>query len=150
LGCIVSGYEGYRRLLGEHMPAKTITIAIADDDPLVREACKAVLEQRGHTVLLAEDGAAAIVLVESRPIDLLLLDILMPNKEGLETLIEIKRRFPGVRVFAMSGGISHAPTDFLSVASKFGADAILRKPFGPQKLFDLIDSADSNTQSKAG
>ena len=133
------------------MSTKTITIVIADDDPLVREAYKTALEQRGHAVLLAEDGAGAIALVESQSIDLVLLDILMPNKEGLETLIELKRRFPNVRVFAMSGGISHAPTDFLSVASKFGADATLRKPFAPQKLFDLMDGTDAGAlQSKAG
>ncbi len=133
------------------MPAKTITIVIADDDALVREAYKAALEQRGHSVLLAEDGAAAIALVEATAVDLVLLDILMPNKEGLETLIELKRRFPQVRAFAMSGGISHTPTDFLTVASKFGADAILRKPFAPQKLFDLIDGRDASArQSSAG
>jgi CheY-like chemotaxis protein len=134
------------------MSAKAITIVIADDDPLVREVYKAALVQRGHAVLLAEDGVGAIALVESRPVDLVLLDILMPNKEGLETLIELKRRFPHVRAFAMSGGVSNIPyTDFLSVASKFGADAILRKPFDPQKLFDLIDGQDSSPRhSKAG
>jgi DNA-binding response OmpR family regulator len=132
------------------MSAKAITIVIADDDPLVREAYKAALEQRGHDVLLAEDGAGAIALVEARPVDFVLLDILMPNKEGLETLIELKRRFSQIKVFAMSGGISRTPTDFLTVASKFGADAILRKPFAPQKLFDLIDRRDSHAHSNAG
>ncbi len=132
------------------MPAKAMTIVIADDDPLVREVYKAALEQRGHSVLLAEDGAGAIALVESRQIEIVLLDILMPRKEGLETLIELKRQFPGLTVFAMSGGTGRSKTDFLSIARKFGADGILRKPFEPQALFDLIDGREAGARRAAG
>jgi DNA-binding response OmpR family regulator len=116
------------------------TILIADDDPLVRAAYKSALERRGYQVLLADDGNGAVELIEQQTIDLVLLDILMPNKEGLETLIELKRRFPDITIFVMSGGGTRSSHDFLSVASKFGADAVLRKPFSPQSLFDLIDA----------
>ena len=132
------------------MSAKAMTIVIADDDPLVREAYKAALEQRGHSVLLAEDGGGAIALAESHKIDIVLLDILMPRKEGLETLIELKHRFPRLTVFAMSGGTGRSKTDFLSIAEKFGADGILRKPFEPRALFDLIDGRVSGVRRSVG
>jgi CheY-like chemotaxis protein len=121
------------------MPGIPLTIVIADDDPLVREACRAALEQRGFSVLIAVDGSDAIARVESQPVDLVLLDIVMPRKEGLETLIELKRRFPHVRVIAMSGSLRAGNADFLSIAAKFGADGILRKPLQLKELFDLID-----------
>ena len=136
-------------------------IVIVDDSEDARELAEALLLDAGYEDIITADSAAAVFALltiggstKSQPyaVDLVLLDILMPNKEGLETLIELKRRFPHVRAFAMSGGVSNIPyTDFLSVASKFGADAILRKPFDPQKLFDLIDGRDSSPRhSKAG
>ena len=67
----------------------------------------------------------------------------MPRKDGLETLIELKRRFPRLTVFAMSGGAGRNGADFLAIARKFGADGVLRKPFRPETLFALIDGQDS-------
>jgi CheY-like chemotaxis protein len=131
------------------MSTNTATIVIADDDPLVRSAYKAALERRGHEVLLAEDGVRALALVESQNVGIVLLDILMPRKEGLETLIELKRRFPEVAVFAMSSGANRGNADFLSIATKFGADGVLKKPFQPQALFDLIDHRTPNVRHSA-
>jgi CheY-like chemotaxis protein len=128
------------------MPVDSATILIADDDPLIRAVYKAALEQQGHSVLVAEDGARALAIVEHRKVDFVLLDILMPCKEGLETLIELKKGFPHLKVFVMSGGGSQKRADFLSVATKFGADAVLRKPFQPQALFDLM--ADHTTEAR--
>ena len=132
------------------MSVNPVTVLIADDDTLVREAYKAVLEQRGHVVLVAEDGARAIALVESGHVDVVLLDILMPRKEGLETLIELKRQFPRLTIFAMSGGTVRNKTDFLSIAMKFGADGILRKPFEPQVLIDLIEGRQTDARRTQG
>lgn len=128
------------------MSANAVTIVIADDDPLVREAYRAFLVARGYNILLAEDGGDAVKLVESASVDVVLLDILMPRKEGLETLIELRQRFSGLTIFAMSGGSEHSRADFLTIAKKFGADAILRKPFPIQSLVQLLESRERLAQ----
>jgi DNA-binding response OmpR family regulator len=116
------------------------TILIVDDDPLIRETLRYPLEQKGYRVLAADDGVHAMEVIGGSNVDIVLLDILMPNKEGLETLLEIKRRFPGAVVHVMSGGGSRNKTDFLTIAAKFGADGIIRKPFTSRDLLRLIES----------
>jgi len=123
-----------------------MTIVIADDDSLLCETFRISLEARGYNVLLAEDGNHALKIVESTPVDAMLLDILMPRKEGLETLIELKQRFPEIKVFVMSGGGLYGRADFLAVARKFGADAILRKPFPIQSVVELLEHRDRPVQ----
>jgi CheY-like chemotaxis protein len=114
------------------------TILVADDDALTRAAYRSALERSGYQVFTAQDGEEALHCAGQNPVDLLLLDILMPRKEGLETLIEIKKRFPALTVIAMSAGGSRSETDFLAVAAKFGADGTLRKPFTPKTLLEEI------------
>ena len=132
------------------MAASPLTIIIADDDALVREAYKSALESRGHAVLLAEDGVGALAFAETHPVDLILLDIVMPRKEGLETLIELKHRFPNLKVFAMSSAKPNGSVDFLTIAQKFGADGILRKPILPQKLVDILENWQTGVDCSSG
>jgi DNA-binding response OmpR family regulator len=128
------------------MSSDAVTVVVADDDSLLREAFRISLEARGYNVLLAEDGNHALKIVESTAVDAVLLDILMPRKEGLETLIELKQRFPGLAVFVMSGGGTHNRADFLTIAKKFGADAVLRKPFPIQSVVALLECRDRPAQ----
>ncbi len=120
------------------MPDTFGTVVIADDDALTRAAYKSALQRAGYTVAVAQDGEEATRLVERGGVSLLLLDILMPRKEGLETLIEMKNRFPDLTITAISAGGARGDTDFLALATKFGADGILRKPFSPKALFVLM------------
>jgi CheY-like chemotaxis protein len=127
---------------GERMTTgATSTILVVDDDPLIRGAAKAILEQQGHTVRTAPDGEAGLAAVAAAPADIVFLDILMPRKEGLETLIELKRRFPQITVIVMSGSMMRNRNDFLSIATKFGADAVLRKPFTPGEMLGAMQTA---------
>ena len=128
------------------MSINVMTVVIADDDALLREAFRDSLAARGYNVLLAEDGNHALKIVESIAVDAMLLDILMPRKEGLETLIELKQRFPRLRVFVMSGGGLYGRADFLAVARKFGADAVLRKPFPIQSVVELLEGHERPVQ----
>jgi CheY-like chemotaxis protein len=135
------------------MSADAKTVVIADDDPLVREAYKAALERGGYKVLLAEDGDQALMLVESQDVQIVLLDILMPRKDGLETVIELRRRNAALTIVAMSADAAGmaGTADFLSFAAKLGADGVLRKPFRPQDLFDLLGRlAASNRIAQSG
>jgi len=141
------GYRACRMgISGAAMSSNVMTVVVADDDSLLRETFRAFLEARGYNVLLAEDGNDALKIVESTTVDAMLLDILMPRKEGLETLIELKQRFPALKVFVMSGGGLYGRADFLTVARKFGADAVLRKPFPLQSVIELLERRDRPVQ----
>jgi DNA-binding response OmpR family regulator len=122
------------------MSAKAPTVLVVDDDRAVREFVKALLEQNGYVVRHAVDGEAALALLAIQPVDIVLLDILMPRKEGLETLLELKRQLPKVVVIAMSASGMRKGNDFLTIASKFGADSILQKPFSPDDLLARLRS----------
>ncbi len=120
---------------------KTKTLLIADDDHLVRMTYRHFFEEAGHTTGLANDGSETIAYLEKHDVDTVFLDVFMPDKDGLETLIEIKKRFPAVRVIVMSGGGMNQRYDILNVALKFGADGVVRKPTGPRELLDMLEPA---------
>src|SRR3569833_2843686 len=105
------------------------TILIVDDDARVRAAARAMLVSQGYVVREAGDGDVALAVMAADPVSIVLLDILMPRKEGLETLIELRRAWPTIVVIAMSASLVRKRNDFLAIAVKFGADSILRKPF---------------------
>jgi len=116
------------------------TVLIADDDKLILSSFRYALAQRGYNVLVAADGIQAMRQLEETHVDIVFLDILMPQKEGLETLLELRRRFPGMPVHVMSGGGTKSKHDFLAVAQKFGATGILRKPITPADLVKIIEA----------
>jgi DNA-binding response OmpR family regulator len=116
-------------------------ILVIDDDILVRRTIARILEQGGYEVVLAEDGDKGVAKFRSERPDLVITDLIMPEKEGIETIIEMRREDPNARIIAVSGGGRVASMDFLVVASKLGAGAVLRKPFGPAELLDCVTRA---------
>lgn len=122
------------------MSSKIAKVLVVDDDSAVRELVRALLEQNNYEVREAADGEAALAALKADTFDIILLDILMPRKEGLETIIELKQRFPALTVYAMSASGARKGHDFLSLAAKFGAHGILQKPFSPDELFALLAS----------
>jgi CheY-like chemotaxis protein len=129
------------------------TVLIADDDDLILASCKFSLERKGYRVLLAAHGGEALAQIGLQPVDAVFLDILMPHQEGLETLIEMRRQFPDIPIFVMTGGWRGSGPDFLSIAQKFGASGIIRKPLTPAAMINLIEglpqkgTGDSTTKS---
>ena len=117
---------------------KVETVLVVDDDRLVQTTFRALLEPEGYDVVLADDGEQALQMLGHHPVDAVLLDVLMPNKDGLETLIEIKRRRPRLPVFVISGGGTRNRHDLLSLARKFGANATLTKPLCLQELLSYL------------
>lgn len=128
---------------------KPLRIVVADDDAMARLGYRAVLESAGHKVLVAQDGEEATHLVEKGGVDLLLLDVLMPRKEGLETLLDVKRRFPQVIVIVMTAGGVRSEFDFLTLATKLGADSTLHKPFNQRDLISQVEVFQSTVASHA-
>jgi DNA-binding response OmpR family regulator len=110
-------------------------VLVVEDDPHLQIALRGLLESAGHEVALAENGQVALERLAERPTDLVITDILMPEKEGLETIREARARWPGLKIIAISGFLG---VDFLKAARTFGADEALPKPLRPEKLMAMV------------
>ena len=113
-------------------------ILVIDDEELVRFTVKQALEKAGHEVVEAADGNDGIEIYRQSPVDLIITDIIMPQKEGVETIVELRREDPDVKIIAIFGGGRTGNTDYLEMAKKFGARRVLRKPFGRQELLAAV------------
>jgi DNA-binding response OmpR family regulator len=112
---------------------------IIDDDPVLRLVAGEALRQAGFSVREAEDGAVALRELRDHPVDLAIVDMLMPNKEGIETIRELKAMWPKARVIAISGGGRGLDTGYLlSMARSLGADAVFEKPIRPSGFVDIV------------
>jgi CheY-like chemotaxis protein len=98
-----------------------------------------MLESAGYLVVQAEDGQQGVQLFQQHPIDLVVTDILMPSKEGIETIVEIRQRNREVRIIAVSGGGAIGATPVLDAARQLGADDVLSKPFSKAELLVKIN-----------
>ena len=113
-------------------------IIVIDDDDTVRLSLKMILEDADFEVDEAENGEIGIALMRANPADLVISDIFMPQKEGIETIDELRKEFPDVRIIAMSGGGRMDPDAYLEIARRVGADASLFKPFDTHVLVDMV------------
>lgn len=113
-------------------------ILVVDDEPQIRAMLSAVLQQDGYQVSEAEDGAGALQISRSTKIDLIILDLLMPGKEGLETLMAFRKEKDPPKIIAVSGGSRMFGADFLPAALKLGASRSFRKPFRCEELLAAI------------
>lgn len=115
-------------------------LLIIDDDEAVRDALSVLATVAGHDTRMARDGRDGMAHVSSFDPDLVITDILMPVKEGIETIRELRRLRPTVPIIAMSGGGRLASRDVLEIAQKFGANHLLTKPFaGPALMAAIAD-----------
>lgn len=103
-------------------------ILIVDDDPMVRAIAIELLRDDRHAILEAADGAQALTLMERMPVDLVILDMLMPNIDGLETIQAMKKRNASAKILAISSGGILDSASLLRIAVTFGADAAMQKP----------------------
>jgi DNA-binding NtrC family response regulator len=116
-------------------------ILVVDDQPDVRETVTELLRDMGHQVRGVPDATMALEACSCEPFDLVITDIIMPGRFGLDAILEIRGKHPEMKVVAMSGGGAAGPEGFLSAASRLGAHATLAKPFGPTELRDAITGA---------
>lgn len=113
------------------------SLLIVDDDRQVLDLLANYLTRFGYRVRLAQNGHEALDRMRQEQADLCLTDLVMPEREGVETIQEIRREFPATKIIAMSGA---AGGSYLRVAELLGAHAILAKPFDLQRLLDTIRS----------
>jgi DNA-binding response OmpR family regulator len=114
-------------------------ILIVDDDPHVRHMLERVLRKAEHDVETAENGKEALRIHRERPFELIVTDIIMPEKEGLETITELRKFFPSVKIIAISGGGRIGPAQYLKMAEILGADLTFSKPFNPSELIASVE-----------
>lgn len=109
-------------------------ILIIDDDHHILLMIKKMLERAGYEVDLASNGNEGLELFKRIQADLVITDIIMPEKEGLETIREMKRMRPDLKIIAMSGGGKISADNYLEAAKIFGASRVLEKPFSQKTM----------------
>ena len=113
-------------------------ILIIDDEPHILLMVKKMLERAGFEVELAANGAEGLDLFKKVQSDLVITDIIMPEKEGLETIREMKRIQPELKIIAMSGGGKISADNYLDTAKIFGASRLLEKPFSQKDMLSAV------------
>jgi DNA-binding NtrC family response regulator len=114
-------------------------ILVIDDDPGFRKMINLTLTRAQHQVIEAQDGNEGLLRFKTDRPDLVISDIVMPEKDGIATILEIKTISPAMPIIAMSGGGTNIGMQYLGAAGKLGADSILPKPFRPADLLDLVN-----------
>lgn len=121
------------------MRAGGMRVLVIDDNADIRTLVRWVLESEGFEVSVAADGNEGLLSQRNRPAEVIVTDIFMPVKEGIETIHALHLEFPEAKIIAMSGGAMEARiSDYLPMALQFGAARFLRKPFQPQELIDAV------------
>lgn len=115
-------------------------VLVIDDNESLRMVIRRTLEAARHEVVEAADGLQGLALLASHDPQLLITDILMPIKEGLETIREVRAIRPGLAIMAITGGGAMDSASLLDIARQFGADAVLEKPFRPAELRRVVDT----------
>ena len=116
-----------------------LSVLIVDDQDQIRQLIRDALERAGYHVEEARDGKEGLQRYRENSVDLVLMDILMPDQDGLEAIMALRREFPDSRIIAMTGGIDGVGVpNFLDVATMLGARLTLQKPFELQTLLDAV------------
>ena len=113
-------------------------ILIVDDDELVRITLHTILERAGYETTMATNGQDGLTKFRARPADLIILDMILPEKGGIEALIEFRQAQPDVKIIAISGGVWGKEIDYLQSVRGLGADRCLAKPLGRDDLLAAI------------
>ena len=113
-------------------------IIVIEDDPIVRKIIRGILESEGYTVLSANSGKEGLELLNGVHPAVVITDLIMPGRGGIETIIEMRKTGRPFGIIAISAGGRIGNTDLLSIAKQHGADAALAKPFEPHQLVEAV------------
>lgn len=113
-------------------------ILIIDDEPHILLMLKKMLERAGFEIDMASNGNEGLELFRKSPTDMVITDIIMPEKEGLETIREMKRMRPELKIIAMSGGGKVSAENYLEIAKIFGASRVISKPFTQKDMVSAV------------
>ena len=113
-------------------------ILVIDDDEVIRSLLRDLLERDGYVVMEAENGKIGLKLLCEKSPDLVITDIIMPEKEGIEVIRELRRDFPDVKIIAISGGGTIGPETYLQMAKGMGAHRVFEKPFKVEEMLEAV------------
>ena len=113
-------------------------ILVIDDDEQIRALLTQILERAAYQVIAAANGAEGLELFRAQPTDLVITVLIMPEKEGIETMIVLRREFPQARTIAISGGGRNGARDYLPIARQLGARFTIAKPFSRPEILDAV------------
>ncbi len=113
-------------------------ILVVDDDDLVRSMLTQMMVEAGFEVASAADGNACLRVYRENPADLIIMDIVMPEKDGWEAIVELRQDFPDSRIIAISGGARTGPYGYLALAKRFGAQRVFAKPIQKRELLQAV------------
>ena len=117
-----------------------MNVLIVEDDAVYAKAIRSVLRKQGYKISFTDNGVDAIEKFKQESFDLVITDIFIPDKEGIELIQEIREINPTVKIIAISSGGNVGRTSFLKLAEAMGANTGLEKPFGPDKIIEVINS----------
>jgi DNA-binding response OmpR family regulator len=115
------------------------TILVIEDDREVRDFLVEVLTRAGHAVTAAANGRDGVAKFREEPAQVVITDIIMPEKDGIETILDLRREHPQLKVIAISGGGRSTPENYLHSARLLGADRAFRKPFRNEEILAAIN-----------
>ncbi|MBE2213330.1 MAG: response regulator [Opitutaceae bacterium] len=121
------------------MSERPVQVLVIEDDEAMRAMLVQMLHRLGYDVIPAANGRIALDLLKTATPDFVITDLLMPEKDGIETILELRRSAPSLRVIAISGGGRLSSADYLHMARKLGAVATLEKPFEREQLKAVLE-----------
>jgi CheY-like chemotaxis protein len=113
-------------------------VLVIDDDEQLRALLYEILDRAGFEVVEAANGVEGLKLYRSQPADLVITDLIMPEKEGVETIMELRDQFPNARIIAISGGERAGGRNYLPIAARLGARRTIAKPFSRQEILEAV------------
>ena len=122
-------------------------ILLVDDDNQIKEVLRQMIVREGYKGVDASDSKIGMRSLREVPADLVILDLLMPEKDGLEAIIELRHDFPDVKIIAISGEGSIGAWDYLNMAKALGAQSTLYKPFSMKELLKSVQELIGNDKA---
>lgn len=127
--------------LEETMEGDRARILVVDDNASVRRSLAALLTRTGHEVIQAANGSEASRVWREVELDLVILDLFMPEKDGIETMVELRAFVPGIPIIVMSGGAFDSQMDMVNAAELLGASLTIQKPFTLEEMLEAVRKA---------
>ena len=116
-------------------------ILVVDDEAGFCQLLKSILVDEHHDVAVANDGVIALEYIQAGSFELLITDLIMPKKEGLEVILDVRKWHPNIKIIAMTGGGYGNASEYLSWAKTFGVNKTLTKPFSRDELLLAVNTA---------
>jgi DNA-binding response OmpR family regulator len=114
------------------------SILVIDDDEIMNGMIVQLLTEAGYNAEGARDGKRGLTMLDAKPFDLIVTDIIMPEKEGIETIVAVRKKNKTLPIIAISGGGKLGPAQYLHMAQQFGADYAFQKPFNNEQFLAAV------------